>query len=232
MVHHLVFYLLPAQLPLPLLTLRGFYTFLTPVCWPTAGSLVVGLEVSVVRRLVLYLVPCSSSGACGLRGLPCNRFPWGFLTTRLLVFSWNLSLGSFLSLPMFAAGLRWLRLLLGCPPSVAWQWRLLPWFLSGTSRLTLVGLQCLWIPWYGGVPGLRVGSPVSGRVCVLPQSTILRLLSFLLVGLTFGLRAGSPASGCRRGLRLESVRAAVQPSHGSVLLLCPGFLFSGPAWCG
>ena len=43
-------------------------------------SLVVGLEVSLVRRLVLYLVPCSSSGACGLRGLPCSRFPWGFLT--------------------------------------------------------------------------------------------------------------------------------------------------------
>ena len=55
------------------------------------------------------------------------------------------------------------------------------------------GLQCLWIPWYCGVPGLSVGSPVSGGVCVLIQSTIVRLLS--LLDLTFGLRAGSSASG-------------------------------------
>ena len=41
--------------------------------------------------------------------------------SRLLVFSWNLYLGSFLSLPVFAAGLRWFRLILGCPPSVAWR---------------------------------------------------------------------------------------------------------------
>ena len=30
----------------------------------------VGFAVSLVRRLVFYLVPCSSSGACGLRRLP------------------------------------------------------------------------------------------------------------------------------------------------------------------
>ena len=107
-----------------------------------------------------------------------------------------------------------------------------PWFLSGTCRLALVGLQCLWIPWSCGVPGLPVGSPVSGRVCVLPQSTLVTLLSLLLVGLTFSLRAGAPTSGLRCGLRLALVRAAVQPSHGSVLLLCPGFFFSGPGWCG
>ena len=35
---------------------------------------------------------------------------------------------------MFAAGLRWLRLILGCPPSVAWQWR---WFL-GSCQVLLV----------------------------------------------------------------------------------------------
>ena len=38
-------------------------------------------------------------------------------------------------------------------------------------------------------------SPVSGRVCVLPQSAIVMLLSLRLVGLTFGLREGSPTSG-------------------------------------
>ena len=59
----------------------------------------------------------------------------------------------------------------------------------------LVGLPSWGYSVSGGVPGLQVGSPVSGRVCVLPQSTFVRLLSLLLVGLTFGLRAGSPASG-------------------------------------
>ena len=59
------------------------------------------------------------------------------------------------------------------------------WFLSGTCRLALVGLQYLWIPWSCGVPGLHVGSPVSGRVCVLPQSAVVTLLSLLLVGFDF-----------------------------------------------
>ena len=31
--------------------------------------------MSLVRRLVFYLVPCSSSGACGLRCFPCRRLP-------------------------------------------------------------------------------------------------------------------------------------------------------------
>ena len=37
-------------------------------------------------------------------------------------------LGSSLSLPMLAVDLRWLRFILGGPPSVALLWRLLPWF--------------------------------------------------------------------------------------------------------
>ena len=40
----------------------------------------------------------------------------------------GLTLGSSLSLPVLAAGLRWLRFFLGCPPFVASLWRLLPWF--------------------------------------------------------------------------------------------------------
>ena len=35
LVHHLVFYLVPEQLPLMLHTLSWFCTFLAPVCWPT-----------------------------------------------------------------------------------------------------------------------------------------------------------------------------------------------------
>ena len=69
------------------------------------------------------------------------------------MFSWNLYLGSFLSLPVFADGLGWFRLILGCPPSVAWQWRLLPWFfvryLSACPRGAAVPLDSLvlWCSW-------------------------------------------------------------------------------------
>ena len=83
----------------------------------------------------------------------------------------------------------WLSTLIGLAVEVV------PWFLSGTCQLALLGLQCLWIPWSCGVPGLSVGSPVSGRICVLPQSTLVTLLSLLLVGLPFSLREGSPTSG-------------------------------------
>ena len=90
LVHHLVFYLVPAQLPLPLFPLPLFP--LSGFCsLPLAGAatfwlqfaglllrwcLVVGLEVSLLRYLVFYHVPCSSSRACSLRSLPCSRFPW------------------------------------------------------------------------------------------------------------------------------------------------------------
>ena len=65
-----------------------------------------------------------------------------------------------------------------------------PGSLSGTCRLALVALLCLWIPWSCGVPGLHVRSHVSGRVCVLPQSAIVTLLSLLWVGLLLALVRG------------------------------------------
>ena len=37
-------------------------------------SLFVGLAVSLVHHLVFYLVPCSSSGTCGLRSFPLEGF--------------------------------------------------------------------------------------------------------------------------------------------------------------
>ena len=37
--------------------------------------LVVGLAVSLGHHLVFYLVPCSSSGACGLHSFPCRSLP-------------------------------------------------------------------------------------------------------------------------------------------------------------
>ena len=49
-------------------------------------------------------------------------------------------------------------------------------------------LLCLWPPGSCGVPALPVRSPISGPVCVLPQSTIVTLLSLLWMGLLLGLR--------------------------------------------
>ena len=158
------------------------------------------LPWALIRTWVGRLQSCLSS--CLLLGelfFPCPGFclaiPAVWLS-RLLVFSWNLYLGSFLSLPVFADGLGWLRLILGCPPSVAWRWRLLPGFFVRYLSACLVGLQCLWIPWSCGVPGLHDGvtclrlglcsSSVRDRDVCFP--------SFWRV-LTIGLRAGSPASG-------------------------------------
>ena len=67
----------------------------------------------------------------GALSFPCPGFHWAVPAvwlSRLLVFSWNLYLGSFLSLPVFTAGLRWLRLIFGCPP---------PWLGSGGGSLVL-----------------------------------------------------------------------------------------------
>ena len=53
---------------------------------------------------------------------PCPGFCWAVPAvwwSRRLVFSWNLSLGSSLSLPVFADDLGWLGLILGSTPSVA-----------------------------------------------------------------------------------------------------------------
>ena len=57
------FYLVPAQLPLPLLPLRGS----APLCWSTPG---VGLEGSLLLHLVFSHVPYSSSGPAA-----CAAFP-------------------------------------------------------------------------------------------------------------------------------------------------------------
>ena len=74
---HLGFYLVPAQLPLPLLPLRGSVPLtgasacLTPVCWSTPG---VELEGSLLRHLVFSHVPCSSSGPAACAAFPAAGF--------------------------------------------------------------------------------------------------------------------------------------------------------------
>ena len=151
-----------------------------PVCWALLGSrlrcsvtLASGRTLSLcfsrlgclpwvfVRTWVGRLRSCL--GSCLLLGelsFPCPGFrlavPAVWLS-RLLGFSWNLCLGFFLLLPVFADGLGWLRMILGCPPSVAWRRRLLPWFsvryLSACPRGAAVPLDSSSC----GVPGLPDG---------------------------------------------------------------------------
>ena len=87
---------------------------------------------------------------------PCPGFRLAALAvwwSRLLLLSWNLTLGSSLSLPVFADSLRWLGFILGCPPSVALLWWLLPWFfvryLLACPRGAAVPLDSLvqWCSW-------------------------------------------------------------------------------------
>ena len=139
-----------------------------PVCWALLGSrlrrsvaLASGCTLSLCFLAAVFLPGAlvstwvgrlrSCLGSCLLLGelsFPCPGFavPAVWLS-RLLVFSWNLYLGSFLLLPVFANGLGWLRLILGCPPSVAWRWRLLPGFfvryLSACPRGAAVPLDSL-----------------------------------------------------------------------------------------
>ena len=129
----------------------------------------------------------------------------------------GLTLGSPLSLPVLAADLRWLRFILGCPPSVASLWRGLTWFFLRSwlacphgaavpldSWVLWCSLSAYWVTclWSG-----LCSSSVCDRDIAFPP----------LVGFAFG----------RCGLRLALVRPAVRPSPGSVLILQPRFLFSG-----
>ena len=83
------FYLAPAQLPLPLLPLRGSVPLtgasvcLPPVCWSTPG---VALEGSLLCHLVFSHVPCSSSGPAACAAFPAAGSLGGFQVTGCLSF--------------------------------------------------------------------------------------------------------------------------------------------------
>ena len=79
--------------------------------WACVRTWVSGQRSCLGSYLLLEVLP-----------FPCPGFHWAVLAvwwSRRLLFSWNLTLGSSLSLPEFADGLRWLRFILGCLPSVA-----------------------------------------------------------------------------------------------------------------
>ena len=67
------------QRVLPQVTLRGLRNLSGSSCLSCScgGAMFVGFAVSLVLRLVFYLVSCSSSLACGWRCLPCRRLPLG-----------------------------------------------------------------------------------------------------------------------------------------------------------
>ena len=126
-----------------------------------------------------------------------------------------------------------MRIVLGYPPSVAWRRKVLPWFsvrdlpacpCGAAMPLGSSVLRCSWSSRWGHL------SQVGTVFFLSPRS--YRRLSLLLVGLVPGLHAGSPDSGWRCVLWHALVLEAVPPSHRLVLLLCTGFFFSGPGWCG
>ena len=74
----------------------GSATFLAPVACPApAVELCCGVCGVLVRRLVFYLVPCSSSGASVGAAYPAAGYPWGFfclfchLVPDLLLLWWH-----------------------------------------------------------------------------------------------------------------------------------------------
>ena len=104
LIPHLVFNLVPAQLPLPLLPLwgsaplAGASACLSPVCWSTPG---VGLEGSLLRHLVFSHVPCSSSGPAACAAFPAAGYLGVFPVTGCLSFSFPGGVGWASALPFF-----------------------------------------------------------------------------------------------------------------------------------
>ena len=99
------FYLVPAQLPLPLFfplwgsaPLIGVSACLSPVCWSTPG---VGLVGSLLCHLVFSHVPCSSSGPAACAAFPAAGYLGVFPVTGCLSFSFPGGVGWALALPFF-----------------------------------------------------------------------------------------------------------------------------------
>ena len=141
-----------------------------------------------MRRLVFYHVPCSSSGACSLRSLPCSRFPWGFSGHRVsvLLLPWWRRLGISPSLLFLCfscsgwlAGVRWVcTLCQGAPVRVVsalWTTVSSPCWLS----LTLG-----WVSFWTAVSTVSIGCEVCGLGC--PSWFVLPFLSLFVLHLLLG----------------------------------------------
>ena len=177
-IPHLVFYLVPAQLPLPLLPLWGSAPLvgasacLSPVCWSTLG---VGLVGSLLRHLVFSHVPCCSSGPAACAAFPAAGYLGFFLVTGCLSFSFPGGVGWASALPFFfwaspaplACWGRW-----GFAPCV--RMLLLQWCLLGLQEVTLLPFPYLRV-------SVLLACGVSG-VCGLRKRSRVGRVLWLLVG--------------------------------------------------
>ena len=87
------------------LPLWGYANFSGSSCLSCScgGVLSVGFTVSLVRRLVFHLVPCSSLGPAVLSSFPCRRLPFGvyaFSVTVYLAYCCTGGLGWAATLPL------------------------------------------------------------------------------------------------------------------------------------
>ena len=191
------------------------------------------LPLAFVRTWVGRLWSCL--GSCLLLGelsFPCPSFhlanPAVWLS-RLLEFSRTLCFDSFLSLPVFADSLGWLRMVLGLSALCSLAAEVVTLVLSvrylsacprGAMPLGASVLRCSWSSRWGHL------SKVGTVFFLCPRSS--RSLSLLLVGWVPGLSAGSPASGWRCGFRHALVLVAISPMYsfgmwspfGSIVSFC------------
>ena len=139
----------------------------------------------------------------------------------------DIALGSSLSLPVFTDSLRW--------------FEVYPW-LSSLRSFTVEVVNLVLCQVLVGLPAWRCCAsgflgPVLFLVFMFGHMSQVRSVFFLSTRswrcfpsfgwVCFWSSCGVTASGWRCGLQLALVCTAVLPSHGSVLLLQPGFLFSG-----
>ena len=82
------------------LPLAGSATFLAPVDWPAPAVVTCWVGGVFGAPLGFYLVPCSSSGACGLRRLPLGGFS-AFSVTGCLTYCRSGGVGWATSLPLY-----------------------------------------------------------------------------------------------------------------------------------
>ena len=193
---------------MPQVTLRGLRNLSGSSCLSCScgGAMFVGFAVSLVRRLVFYLVPCSFSGACSGRCLPCRRLPLGvsaFSDTVCLTYCCTGGVGCAASLPFCYQ-------CFSCTGGLAGvRWALLP--VSGSSHR---GCDCS----LGDSVVVLFGSTcLSGFVCCSVVSSSGSRLLWGLCGSLFAfpcLRVGAPlACSVYRASSLVS-----PPFHVSV---CP-----------
>ena len=108
----------------------SWFVILSCVCWSFTFSGVGVVLVTSWWPLLRLLVLDSSDARLHLHdALPSDSSPT--LDGPGTCFFLGFTLGSSLSLPVLTAGLRWLRFILSCPPSVASLRWLLPWFFVG-----------------------------------------------------------------------------------------------------